>query len=69
MITMINNNFRLEFIKTLRVLNSCVNNDQLNVAEKYMKLFIKKWKNNMNEQSINSLYDYFYKIINNKNEP
>ena len=66
---MVDNRFKLEFIKTSRVLNSCVNNDQLNVGEKYMKLFMKKWKNKMNEQNINSLYNHFYKIINNKNEP
>jgi exonuclease I len=63
---MINPKLELDFRKVMRVLDSCITEEQLDVSEKFLKLFIRKWSFLLTDENEITIYNQFLKKMNSK---
>jgi exonuclease I len=63
---MINPKLELDFRKVMRVLDSCITEEQLDVSEKFLKLFIRKWSFLLTDENEITIYNHFLKKMNSK---
>lgn len=45
----------IDLVKVVKVIKSCKNIEQLTTAEKYYKLFLKKYNNNISKEYIQAI--------------
>ena len=57
-----NSNVIEDFNKSIKVLESCLNLDQINSSDNYFDLFVDKWSHIINEERMNQFYNIYVKL-------